>query len=299
MTKTNLIIPMALTALLAQAQSATTPKPPSFHVEVTGHGRPMILIPGFASSGKTWDTTVAHFKDQYECHVLTLAGFAGEPRIEAPFLETVRNDLAAYIRVSKMNKPVIVGHSLGGMLALWLAEQEPDLVGPLVIVDSLPFLAAVMSPGATVESMKAQAEQMRKMFSGPPTAQTEKMTEMSVKAMVTSPANFETIMEWGRKSDHVAEGNAMYDMMTTDLRPGLDKITSPTLVLGTWIAYKQYATREAVEKNFRAQYATLKGYDFILFDTARHFVMLDDPEGFFQAVDRFLARQSNGVRPPA
>src|ERR1017187_7991318 len=197
-------------------------------------------------------------------------------RIEAPFRETVRKDLAAYIRDNKMNKPVIVGHSLGGVLALWLAEREPDLVGPLVIVDSLPFLAAIMNPDATAESVKAQAEQMRKMYSGPPTEQTEKMGEMAVKAMVTSPADFEMIMGWSRKSDRVAMGDAIYEMMTTDLRGDLDKIASPTLVLGTWIAYKQYTTREEVEKNFRTQYAKLKNYDFVLSDKARHFVMLDD-----------------------
>jgi pimeloyl-ACP methyl ester carboxylesterase len=114
------------------------------------------------------------------------------------------------------------------------------------------------------------------------------MGEMAVKSMVTSQADFEMIMGWSRKSDHVAMGNAMYDMMTTDLRADLGKIKSPTLVLGTWIAYKQYATRDEVEKNFRTQYTNLKGYDFILSDKARHFVMLDDPEGFFQAVDGFL-----------
>jgi len=289
MTKRSFIVPVFLGALIAgQAVAAETPKPPSFHVDVTGHGKPMILIPGFASSGKTWDSTAAHYKDRYECHVLTLAGFAGEPRIEAPFLETVRKDLAAYIRTNKMNKPVIVGHSLGGFMALWLAEQEPDLVGPLVIVDSLPFLPAVMNPGATAETAKAQAEQMRKMFSGPPTEQSEKMSEMSVKAMVTSPADFEMIMGWSRKSDRVAMGDAIYEMMTTDLRADLGKIDSPTLVLGTWLAYKEYATREQVEQNFRTQYAKLKGYDFVLSDKARHFVMLDDPDGFFQAVDHFL-----------
>src|ERR1700675_952234 len=152
--------------LLGAAAFAQTPAP-SFHVDIVGKGQPMILIPGFASSGKTWDSTVARYKDRFECHVLTLAGFAGEPRIEAPFLETVRRDLATYIQKKKMNKPVIVGHSLGGFMALWLAEKEPDLVGPLVIVDSLPFLAAVMQPGATVESVKPMAENMRKMFSGP------------------------------------------------------------------------------------------------------------------------------------
>ncbi|MGO4882411.1 MAG: alpha/beta fold hydrolase [Bryobacteraceae bacterium] len=289
MTKHSLIVPMALGALMAvQAMGATEAKPPSFHVAVTGKGKPMILIPGFASSGKTWDSTVAHYKDRYECHVLTLAGFAGEPRIEAPFLETVRKDLAAYIREKKMDHPVIVGHSLGGVMALWLAEKEPDLVGPLVIVDSLPFLAGIMNPNATAASVKAQAEQMRKMYGGPATEQSEKMGEMAVKSMVTSPADFEMVMGWSHKSDRVAMGDAIYEMMTTDLRPDLDKIKSPTLVIGTWIAYKQYATREQVEHNFRTQYTGLNKYDFVLEDKARHFVMLDDPEGFFQAVDKFL-----------
>lgn len=280
----------AVGALFAmQALAATAGYPPSFHVDIIGKGRPMILIPGFTSSGHTWDGTVAHYKDQYECHVLTLAGFAGEPAIGAPFLETVRKDLASYIRKNKMNHPVIVGHSLGGFMALWLAVEEPDLVGPLVIVDSLPFFGAIMNPDATAESTRTQAEQMRKMYSGPPNEQSEKMAETAVKAMVTKPEDFEMIMGWGRKSDRVTMGNAIYDMMTTDLRADLDRITSPALVIGTWIAYKQYATRQDVEKNFRAQYAKLKKYEFVLTDNARHFVMLDDPEGFFQSVDRFLS----------
>jgi N-formylmaleamate deformylase len=288
-TKRNLTLQLKwLTVGMLLAIPALGGNPPSFHVEITGKGKPMILIPGFASSGATWDSTVAHYKDRYECHVLTLAGFAGEPRIDAPLLETVRKDLAAYIRDKKMDKPVIVGHSLGGVLALWLAEREPGLVGPLVIVDSLPFLAAVMNPGATAESMKSPADQMRKMFSGPPNEESDKRTETSIKAMVTKPEDVEMIVGWSRKSDRVAMGDALYEMMTTDLRADLDKITSPTLVIGTWIAYKQYATREQVEKNFRVQYAKLGHYDFVLEDTARHFVMLDDPDGFFQAVDRFL-----------
>ena len=106
--------------------------------------------------------------------------------------------------------------------------------------------------------------------------------------MVTSPSDFEMVMGWSHKSDRQAMGDAIYEMMTTDLRDDLDKITSRTLVIGTWIGYKQYATQAQVEKNFRTQYAKLKGYEFVMSENARHFVILDDPEGFFQIVDRFL-----------
>jgi len=279
------LLPLLLIGAAA-AWAAEAPAP-SFHVEVIGNGKPMILIPGFASSGHTWDSTVARYKDRYECHVLTLAGFAGEPRVEAPMLETVRKDLAAYIRKNKMDKPVIAGHSLGGFMALWLAEQEPDLVGPLVIVDSLPFLAGLMIPNATAESVKPMAEGMRKMFSTP-SEQSAKMAEMSIRPMVTSQEDFDMILGWSKKSDPIAEGDAMYEMMTTDLRADLGKIKSPVIVIGTWIGFKEYAKREQVEANFRTQYTNLKSYQFVLSDKARHFVMLDDPEGFFQATDGFL-----------
>src|SRR5436305_1731639 len=97
----------------------------AFQVKVSGHAKPMILIPGLSSSGETWDTTVAHYRDRFECHVLTLAGFAGVPRVPAPMLERVREDMAEYIRKNKMEKPVVVGHSLGGFLALDLASNYP------------------------------------------------------------------------------------------------------------------------------------------------------------------------------
>jgi len=59
-------------------------QPAPFSVKITGTGRPMILIPGLLSSGDVWSTTVDRYKDRYECHVLTLAGFAGQPAIDAP-----------------------------------------------------------------------------------------------------------------------------------------------------------------------------------------------------------------------
>src|SRR5262245_8317806 len=49
-------------------------KPVAFHVEVKGHGRPIVLIPGLGCPGEVWDDVVAHLGDDYESHVLTLSG---------------------------------------------------------------------------------------------------------------------------------------------------------------------------------------------------------------------------------
>jgi pimeloyl-ACP methyl ester carboxylesterase len=263
----------------------------SFAVKITGKGQPVILIPGLSSSGAVWDGTVEHLKDRYQCHVLTLAGFAGQPRIPAPFLETVRNDLAAYIRDHKLGQPIIIGHSLGGFLALWLASHDPNLPGPLVIVDSLPFLPGGSMPAATLETARPIAEQIR---AGMAVARPQFVTnsEPWVRTMVTRPADFDRVMSWVKTTDPQAAGDAMFDLFSHDLRDNVARIKSPTLVLGTWIAYKDYATRDEVERRFRNQYTQLKNCKIIMADT-RHFIMLDDPNWFYQQIDAFLATSGN------
>src|SRR6185295_1545738 len=78
-----LLIPALQPTVAAPAETR------AFRVEVVGRGNPMILIPGLSSSGDTWEATVARYKDRFTCHVLTLAGFAGVPAIEAPLMSTV------------------------------------------------------------------------------------------------------------------------------------------------------------------------------------------------------------------
>jgi pimeloyl-ACP methyl ester carboxylesterase len=258
----------------------------SFQVKINGHGPAMILIPGLASSGATWDSTVARYQDRYECHVLTLAGFAGVPRIPAPMLETVREDLAAYIGDKKLNKPLIVGHSLGGFLALDLASKYPDLPGKLIIVDAYPSLGAIFRPEVTPELEKSEAAMMRKFMTSE--AGGEDIAKAQVRMMVTSDKDFDRIMTWSHASDHSAVVDAMVEMYGTDLRVDIAAIRSPTLVLATWIAYKDYTDRKTLEENARREYANLKGVDLRITDTARHFIMYDDPQWLFTQIDSFL-----------
>lgn len=278
-----LILSLAITTALMAQQP--------FQVKVTGHGRPMILIPGLSSSGETWDTTVAHYQDRFECHVLTVAGFAGVPRVAAPMLEKVRDGLADYIKKQKLDHPVIVGHSLGGFLALDVAAHYPDLPGRLVIVDSYPFLAGLADPKATPESARENAAQMRQYIGGQSLDAYQRYVKSGVatRSMVEKDSDFDRITAWGLTSDRTAVGDAMAEMFATDLRDAVAKIKSPTLVMGTWIAYAQYTDRARTEANLRTQYAKLAGVEIQVTDKAHHFIMWDDPEWMFGHMDRFLS----------
>jgi pimeloyl-ACP methyl ester carboxylesterase len=190
--------PGAGQAAVPAGEEAVAAAPRAFRVEVSGTGPPVILIPGLASSGETWATTVARLRGRYACHVLTLAGFAGVPPIEGQSLSAVEAELTRYIESHRMVKPVIIGHSLGGTLAMMLAADRPELVGPLVIVDSLPFLGMVLS-AATAEEAKPTIERIRTAMA----AQTQDEHEAVVRSgrmtnsMATAAADQQRLISWG------------------------------------------------------------------------------------------------------
>ncbi|TGE14177.1 alpha/beta fold hydrolase [Hymenobacter elongatus] len=262
---------------------------PNFTVKVTGKGQPMLLIPGLTCPGAVWDETVAHYQKQYQCHVVSLAGFGGQASAATTtaFLQGVRDQLLGYIKAQKLSKPVVVGHSLGGFMGLWLSATQPEAVGPLVILDSLPFMSAIQNPGLTAEAAKPMAEGMRQQMSKgkmPAAAQRQ-----MVSSLVTDTARLTQVTRWGLTSDPATVAQAMYELMTTDLRQDLVRIQQPTLVLGAWAAYQQYgSTLESTRAIFAQQYARLPQHRIEMSAAGKHFLMYDDTQWFFSQADAFL-----------
>jgi pimeloyl-ACP methyl ester carboxylesterase len=203
----------------------------------------------------------------------------------------VRESLAGYIRKNKLDRPVVMGHSLGGFIALDLAVHYPDLSGKLVIVDAYPFFAGISNSQMTAAGAKEMVAGMRQYMGGQDQDMYERTTRsgVSTRMMVTKDSDLERLIAWGLASDRTAVTDAMCELFAADLRDDLVKIKTPTLVMGTWIGYKQYTDRASVEANLHRQYGKLAGVRIELTDTARHFIMWDDPNWMFAKLDGFLA----------
>jgi len=263
---------------------------PAFSVKISGKGAPMILIPGLACSGQVWDSTVAHFKDKYACHVLTLAGFAGQPPIKAPMLDAVTAQLAEYIRTNKIEHPVIVGHSLGGFLAFSLAATYPQLVGPVISVDGLPFFAGAMNPMATEESAKAMAGQIKSSLDSQSREDYLAQNQRTLATMITDPANIKLAGAWATNCDIPSVGEAMFEMLSTDLRQKVAAIKTPVLLVGA----DSFATTPEVQKSaqaaYEAQVAKIPNHKVVMDPHSKHFIMYDDPKFLFLTMDGFLKK---------
>jgi len=253
----------------------------------------MLLIPGLSNDAAVWESTVAKYQDQYEMHTVTLPGFAGQPAMAeaGPFLHRVRDQLQAYMKTQQWDKPVVVGHSLGGFMAMLLAIEQPDYFDKIIIVDSVPFMPALTMPMATAESALVVADGMKKQMD----AQSEDMRaaslDMILATMITDPENIKLAKQWGMDSDPKVVSQAMYELMTQDIRQDIAAIKSPTLVMGFWVAYQPFGmSRERLAQSFGAQYEQLKGHELVITDIGKHFIMWDDPEFYFAKMTAFLAQ---------
>jgi pimeloyl-ACP methyl ester carboxylesterase len=271
------------------AQNSVAADAPLFHptrffVTVTGSGPDVILIPGLGSSHDVWKDEVAKLSPHYRLYLVQVYGFAGYkpgPNATGPFLQPITDELAQYIESNHLRQPAVIGHSLGGLIALMLATQHPADVSKLMVVDALPFLGLLYNNKNTVDNVRAQAldEKMELMDEPGPTFLHSENAEIA--ALVTSPDNRKLVLFWTANSDRHVFADAVYEDMITDVRPQLAKITAPVTVLFA-------GGGKDTEKLYSTAYSTTPHLKLVKVEDSLHFIMLDQPKKFDEAVQEFL-----------
>jgi pimeloyl-ACP methyl ester carboxylesterase len=110
---------------------------------------------------------------------------------------------------------------------------------------------------------------------------------MTLPRMVKSPEGLKTVVAWSVASDRGVVARSMYDLLTTDLRGELAAIRTPVTLLYPYDA-AMGAPTATVDKIYADAYAALPGVTLKRIDDSRHFIMIDQPKAFADAVDAFL-----------
>lgn len=111
----------------------------TLHYERTGSGTPLLLLHGLGSSGEDWEHQVAAFSGSYDLIVPDFRGHGRSSKPSGPYsIEQFGSDMVALIEKLETGPLLIVGISLGGMVAFQIAAGRPDLVEKLIVVNALP-----------------------------------------------------------------------------------------------------------------------------------------------------------------
>ena len=252
-----------------------------FEVKITGKGtQSIIFIPGFSCSSDVWNETKMPLEKKFTCYTLTMAGFAGAPAQDNPSFKNWEKGIADYILLNKIKKPIIVGHSMGGGLAMALAADYPDLFSKLIIVDALPCLAAMQNPDfKSKENYDSSASVAQ--FTTMGNEQFYQMQKGMMPQLLQNTSKLEEVVGWSVKSDRKTFAMMYADFLNTDLRDKITGIKCPTLVL---LESYFINLKPVIEDQFK----NLKTAQLQYANKGLHFIMYDDKEWFDAQLSQFI-----------
>ena len=253
-------------------------------------GRPLILVPGLASGSWVWQDAIRTFRDDHVLYVVTLPGFDGRAPVAGNQLEAVQASLQQLISSRKLAKPVLVGHSMGGTLALAIAQQQPDLVGGVVTIDGLPVFPGTedMAP----EQRPALAAGIARRMAGLTPAGFASQQQQYMRSIgVVDMARADELAKLTGRSDPAATVQYMAAVMAQDMRPGLGQIKAPVLVLAPFFELDANDPNAGLDNKVGYYTELMSGtgkVSVVGIPGARHFAMIDQPQRVTDAIRSFL-----------
>jgi pimeloyl-ACP methyl ester carboxylesterase len=255
----------------------------AIRVSKEGKGTPIIFLPGFTTPGSVWKETVKNLKGNYQAHLVSYAGFNGIAPIKMPWYETIKKETLQYIANEKLSEVIIVGHSMGGTLAVDIAAEIPGTVKKIVLVDALPCMRDLMMPGVSASQLSYDSPYNQQMLKQ--TAEgVAKNAKMMAEFMTMTKEKIDTLVKWSIAADRETFVYGYTDLLKLDLRDACANVKAKSLILGA-----SFPDEKTVTATFEKQYAKLTNRTLAIAPGSKHFIMFDQPQWFYDQVNSFLA----------
>lgn len=247
--------------------------PTRFTATVRGNGPDVLLIPGLTAGPDVWNGIVGAVSG-FRYHLIQVGGMAGSApgaNGSGPIVSPLADEIVRYIESRGLRRPALIGHSMGGTLAMMIAARRPDLVGRVMVVDMLPQPSGLV--GSSPERARAMAARLRALGATP-------TGRMLVGSLIGS---FGT----DARSDPEVVGRAMEELASLDLTPELPRIAAPLTVV---YANRDERSRARTDAAYASAYVGARDLDLVRIDGSGHMIMFDQPARLAEAVRAFLAR---------
>ncbi|HEY70203.1 MAG TPA: alpha/beta fold hydrolase [Anaerolineae bacterium] len=248
------------------------------YYETFGQGDPMVLIHGLGSSSRDWEGQIGYFSRQYQVIAVDIRGHGRSDKPAGPYsIPLFTRDMAEMIRALDLAPVHVVGISLGGMIALQLAVDEPELVRSLVVVNSGSEMVVRTIKdriGVWQRTLIVRLMGMRKMG------------EVLGGRLFPEPEQHElrnTFADRWAENDPKAYLEAMKAIVGWSVTEQLHRIACPTLVIAAEHDYTPIEVKSTLA-------GRIDGAECVVIENSRHGSPVDQPEAFNKVLSAFLAR---------
>ncbi len=267
----------------------------TLHVQQYGSaGTPIIFIPGLAAGAWTWADSVKRFAPNHVVYVVTLAGFDGNaaPAQKDGYIDLADAELEKLIRSRHLDHPILIGHSLGGTLALLFATAHSDLIAGIVTVDGLPVFPGTENMPTERRGDMGVSQRAKVAVASEAAFASQQMDYMTNEGVMDN-GMAEKLGTMAARSDRLAVAQYLGEDLTLDFRAALPEITVPVLLITPYNpADGQRMNPPHTQADKVAYYRTLmKGtpkLEVVAITPARHFVMFDQRDAFLNVLSSYV-----------
>lgn len=108
------------------------------HYRTMGKGQPIIILHGVFGTSDNWQTFAKQLSDSYQIFLLDQRNHGLSPHDDAFDYHVMAEDLREFIETHKLENPIILGHSMGGKVAMFFAVSYPEQFKKMIVVDIAP-----------------------------------------------------------------------------------------------------------------------------------------------------------------
>jgi pimeloyl-ACP methyl ester carboxylesterase len=247
-----------------------------FHYREAGDGPVLVMLHGLGASLEDWEFQIPFFSEDFRCIAIDLRGFGKSGRGKGGLsLQRFADDVWSVLSQLQVHRFFLIGHSMGGAVALQLTLDHPQAVGRLVICNSVPAFV----PQTLKQHFEVWYRMLVMRLLGP-----FRMAQIGAMRMFPHPdqaALREKSIQRGSRGSSRNYVQALRALTRWSVISRLHELQMPVLVLA---AEHDYFTREEM---LQFAHALPRGR-FHLFANTHHGLPLEAPEHFNRVVRKFL-----------
>lgn len=257
-------------------------------IKKSGNGPDVIIITGLGGTAP-WNGVIEKLSLNHTCYLISIKGLNGENNPDFPGFHAVEREILDYMSAEKMDHPVLVGHSLGGYMALDLSASNDTLFGKMILVDSFPFSLNIYNPAFTKDMALQQADSYKKQITALSDQQYAAIWQQNIQELITDTTYQKIVLHHILQSDRKCVVEAQTFALSNDLRSDLKSIRCPVMVLCSSYPFKKAnLTDEVIRQRIEGQFQDIANCNIFINDQSRHFIMIDTPDWFMDQINSGL-----------
>jgi 3-oxoadipate enol-lactonase len=262
--KRILLTGLFLALAIAGGAAAQVPDPqdqPSAPVR-EGRGEfEMVLIHGLGASDAIWEGVVPYLTSTFKVWTFELGGHGNTQPIMDPTIEKEAERLRVFLEENDIAYPTLVGHGLGGMIALQYSLDHPADVFRLIMIDSAPKQLATQEQKAQV------AQSLVENY--------DQFIYNRYSSMSPEPDITEQVVDLALRTDRISFTSLLMSSFDYDVTARLHEFTVPLLVIGSELLFPTADSSKPVLNQIGFDKA--RSLTFKRMGMTGHYVMLERP----------------------